>query len=669
MKRKHVPVLLLIGFIMAAISGCGGGGGGGDVTVGSGGAASGQALALNANSQLCATCHATSATPANRVADVYLGASGNIPAGTNPPTIVAEYSLSLHNVNTAATCQQCHMPTTPNAANHQGAQAPLASPDASGICLTCHSNLGLPHFNTAIVNTLSGFDGSQPAQFVDLANNAPGQAKCVACHNPHNTTTLMPTLRDYAASGHGDVNGGAWVHYRWKSSNKPGAGGAADPTGDRTQCQKCHNTDAFIAQVNGVRTGATSGASLVPSYTRKVSSDASGNMTWVALGATDVNSGLTGTSSGSSSLAGFRYYYTVFDVSGNSTRDNTKPVLRCDACHNDYGYSVRQATAVTPFYRDASTNVYKDTTGSTYLEATITDASGTIAFPSVGNGGSNLCLNCHVGRVNGYAIKTSTSNFANTGFINSHYLVAGGILYRTLGYTYKDVSANLTYDNSTSFRHKKMGSAVDYPTTGNNGPCVACHMYPGRHTFSPVKKDALGRIVDIVSPTCGSPTSACHAQAASTIWAEEVETQSTQFQAALYALKRQLETIGGGASGYYYNPGANPYFFTTSTYTTSVSNWTTAGDATGKNNMGAAFNLHILTKDVGAYTHNRRYAKRLIWDSLDWADDNNLNVSVGAAIDALNTAGKITDTQLTDARTYLCGSAGAAKGSTCATRP
>ena len=54
MKRKHVSILYSL-VILAGIYGCGGGGGGGDVTVGSG-ATSGQAVALNANSQLCASC-------------------------------------------------------------------------------------------------------------------------------------------------------------------------------------------------------------------------------------------------------------------------------------------------------------------------------------------------------------------------------------------------------------------------------------------------------------------------------------------------------------------------------------------------------------------------------------------------------------------------------------
>ncbi len=66
---------------------------------------------------------------------------------------------------------------------------------------------------------------------------------------------------------------------------------------------------------------------------------------------------------------------------------------------------------------------------------------------------------------------------------------------------------------------------------------------------------------------------------------------------------------------------------------------------TGEKNMGAAFNLNLLIHDPGAYTHNRNYAKRLIWDSIDWADDETMNNSVMATVDALVTAGKLTSAQ------------------------
>ena len=37
-------------------------------------------------------------------------------------------------------------------------------------------------------------------------------------------------------------------------------------------------------------------------------------------------------------------------------------------------------------------------------------------------------------------------------------------------------------------------------------------------------------------------------------------------------------------------------------------------------NMGAAFNLNLLFRDYGGFAHNDLYAKRLIYDSIDWLD-------------------------------------------------
>jgi hypothetical protein len=41
--------------------------------------------------------------------------------------------------------------------------------------------------------------------------------------------------------------------------------------------------------------------------------------------------------------------------------------------------------------------------------------------------------------------------------------------------------------------------------------------------------------------------------------------------------------------------------------------------------MGAAFNLNLLHHEPGAYAHNRLYVKLLIFDSIDWLDNNALD--------------------------------------------
>lgn len=81
-----------------------------------------------------------------------------------------------------------------------------------------------------------------------------------------------------------------------------------------------------------------------------------------------------------------------------------------------------------------------------------------------------------------------------------------------------------------------------------------------------------------------------------------------------------------------------PYTIMISGRTNGVKDWdvTDKGDGYGKNFMGSAFNFSLLEHDPGGYIHNRMYVKRLIYDSIDWLDDTEMNNSVGTSLDALD---------------------------------
>ena len=67
--------------------------------------------------------------------------------------------------------------------------------------------------------------------------------------------------------------------------------------------------------------------------------------------------------------------------------------------------------------------------------------------------------------------------------------------------------------------------------------------------------------------------------------------------------------------------GVYPYF----QFIAPVTTWANQGD------LGAAYNYSYLHHEDGAYAHNSYYAKRLIFDSIDWLDgDTNLD---GNALD------------------------------------
>jgi len=285
-------------------------------------------------------------------------------------------------------------------------------------------------------------------------------------------------------------------------------------------------------------------------------------------------------------------------------------------------------------------------------------AGVTVSFPDASH--SNLCIACHAGRETGDSIKKSAADFSNTGFINSHYLAAAGILYGKSGYEF----ASKDYRSSLGFRHDMTGENAPLPTTvTGKGPCVYCHMGSfTNHTW----KISSDESCDL-----------CHAGTAFSL----VKEGAVGFDDALEVLKAVLETNG------FYFYAAHPYFYTKPfdpIYEESgacaenlpVKNWQEGGTSkfewkfasakatsescvsssditgsadTGIDRMGAAYNYNLLIHEPGAFVHNSLYAKRLIFDSIDWLDGD-----TDVIPDGNNMDGKITiGAAYPDARIWL----------------
>lgn len=299
-----------------------------------------------------------------------------------------------------------------------------------------------------------------------------------------------------------------------------------------------------------------------------------------------------------------------------------REMLYCWACHTSNTSAIRNPGPVKAAY---------------------TDNLAEYTFPDIS--GSNLCLLCHTGRENGDSIAKKVGDFSNLSFINSHYLTGGGTVFTVTGYEY----TGLDYTNPSSYMHDKIGlSTAPVSGTGTNGPCAGCHMSSSeKHLFMPVAKDSGGTITSVTSTVCAK----CHGSA---MTAAALVEQETLLEEALEALSVQLQQRGF----YFYN--AHPYFYTAAYVAggtnTAQKNWLSTGDSdktgatTGKKNMGAAFNYNLLEHDPGAYAHNRYYAKRLIYDSIDWLDDNIINNSVSATLDSATHAGK---TYQAGAKSYI----------------
>lgn len=567
----------------------------------------------------CETCHGPGSLHANA------GGTGPIsllsgtwtgPVSWGTGTVSGQFKM----------CTSCHQlldtaGTTTATAAHDPAGTDAASASGNQHVIT-DTHFATPGVWTGIGSTattsITGYSMSyRDAQGVYQTDYS-DERVCENCHNPHKPPTQN---REWAQSAHGDKNpfnlnstgtgyfSGAWAHYNWSLNSG---------TSNRMACQRCHTTTGFAAYADALRTGDTNLAQILSAGT---------NTAYAAV---------------ASSIA-------------------FKPeMLKCNGCHVDNKGSLRNPGAITANYDYVSG-------GKTYAKASH-------VYPDIA--GSNVCMACHTGRESGDTIRglndpalltagTITSfGFTNTGFINSHYLAAGGQVFTVTGYEFP----GRPYNNILEYLHDKIGTVATqeippYVNTGSNGPCIGCHMSRpnknGNHLFLPVSRSttSIGEITGIASEVCFN----CHGPS-TTLILDLVKEQKAQFVESLEALKDQIATNLQMYFFPYY-----PYWFRTSTYTNPktactqnvpVKNWqggagelTTAMLATmpsctqikgtnsgivgtGQNTMGAAYNFNLLEHDPGAYVHNRMYTKRLIYDSFDWADDNEMNYSVGATLNA-----------------------------------
>jgi hypothetical protein len=578
--RFVYSVSLLIAICMAILSaGCGSGG------------TSPATKDAHAESTSCISCHQD-------------------PSWKTPGTginVVTEWNLSAHNTKNGAGCGDCHgtganHPASCNKCHASGvAFNPIKNPDAEGKCATCHniSNTNNAYstnrdFNGEVTNTLADhFSTPTLKAYTSGAYNARYVTKnyeksCRSCHNPHDTSSNMIKLRQWARSGKGDVTALPWRNYDFgrdpaRSTATPGATPANSFGAD---CVRCHTATGHINYL-------TNNQSIAPAY-------------------------------------------------GGTSKTDGKEVLACNVCHDDgkgyaYGYKRRSVPQVTAYYN-------KSTVSKMRIRIPVT-------YPDVGE--SNLCLNCHVGRENGKIIKelalpaltankvispSGPYNFANAGFENSHYLTAGATIFRTSGfefYSSQYYDNPRTVDGNIIYAHDQIGVG-NFKGTGTSGPCITCHMKPGRHTFLPVTKSSNDKLTATATELTSTICANCHSGSnplygTLPMSADEINHQREQFHAALAALQALLQYRVA-----VYFTTTNPYFFKAD-LVTAARNWVT-GPGTGDNNMGAAFNFNLLHHDYGAFAHNRYYSKRLIYDSISWLYDNDIK-------DTTNTAGYKSDVE------------------------
>ena len=222
------------------------------------------------------------------------------------------------------------------------------------------------------------------------------------------------------------------------------------------------------------------------------------------------------------------------------------------------------------------------------------------AVPDLGE--ANTCMVCHSGTSSGEMIKlTDEIKGKDFGAYNSHYLAAGGIIFRTIAYEFE----GREYDSPN-------------PHASIENLCVACHMSNGDHTFKAI--DETSGKIKAYDNLC----SKCHTDEQEVM--EAMEKNRKGFEASLEVIKNLLAN-----KGIYYNPYAYPYFYPSPNpeeqiFPNAYRDWS------DKDTLGAAFNLNLLYHEPGAFVHNSNYTKQIIYDTIDFLDDGELDYSVESTV-------------------------------------
>ncbi len=613
----------------------------------------------NPGAARCALCHGAS-FPHSALArykeklDIYADYLGSAHAGSRNANVLVTGTPA----NVTAICSRCHTDegarryintydgSSGGQSSYAGAvnalEAAASINGASAIeCKTCHDAHNPNRFlaengpaGAALTNITTG---AWSAEFATCNTchqllNADGTKNTAGYHNPAVNTAAAADSSQIITDTHFATKG-SWTGAGGVNINA--IAGYYIDFADKRACTNCHNPHQANVTINrqwhaSKHGGDFTAAGAWAHYDWKASNRQACQRCHTTSGAvTYLDTLIAGGTYGTGNIA--------------ATANSTAPeMLQCQGCHTDNKGTLRNPGALTvTYYGDAQA-----------LADFVTTAAVPVTYPDLA--GSNICLSCHVGRESGSSIKASTKAFTNgTSFINSHYLSAGGTVFAQTGYTYYTATATSDpYANPSFYKHDTIGLAASKNIGGSNGPCVGCHMTStadaatnyGSHRFLPVQKDSAGAITAMTTTVCAN----CHAGKYSMTPAE-LEHQMTLFNAGIGVLKDMLANSG------FYFVNTSPYFYTTAAGTAAQTVWGSS-KAVGQQNMGAAFNYNLLEHDPGAYAHNRYYAKRLIYDSIDWLDDKTMNHSVPGTLDGIAASSSYSRA---DAIAYLIDSASA----------
>ena len=491
--------------------------------------------------------------------------------------------------------------------------------NAQSTCYTCHAG-GNHGWSVKAFEKSTHFTGEYA--------KADGMAKdaCLACHNPHSTEATFgaySSLTPVAATGcqtchtpgspYGIYNvdqSGKAPHFQIGTADANGYFPTASYiTAGGATCADCHYHN------NSPNAGwAEGGHGSVTAVPWK--SDASHN--WNNQGTDGVNYQASPQKTNCircHSARGFAQYWDsgfsnidkVYLDPVAKTLDKASAPLVCSGCHTSFKGAVRPLPAgyakVKSFYG--------------YSTVAIAPAKMVATLEFTDNKNSNICIPCHSQRAIGAGIKALFAQGAFKQYsvgtnMYPHAAQPAAIVDGKGGYEF--ASAQGYQDRMRHIRIGNNGTGTGYNNTGvTSGNCAGCHMTsPKTHALEAVTADATtGQLNGIASTLCVN----CHPTA---FTYQDIQTKKDAFNAAVAALGNLLVKKGITLDGVNVLPERKPFDMSLGT----------KDNAVAEKNTGAWFNWYLFkTADTAAYVHNPAYSRRLIFDSIDWLDDNVMNNS------------------------------------------
>ncbi|GFO54607.1 hypothetical protein GMSM_16140 [Geomonas sp. Red276] len=525
-------------------------------------------------------------------------------------------------------CIACHDTHNPGGTN---------LPTARSTCYTCHT--GSKHgFSVALFEKSSHYTGTYA--IYDGIGGPTGES-CIACHNPHSLEAEFANLST-ANQLHtaGLATGCQKCHtpgsaYSIFSSN--GIGKASHFKTDnttaymtpRTTCASCHSHNNTI---NAGWAEGGHGSTTTPAF------DGSPSENFKTMGVAGVNYQVDPSQRNCvrcHTANGFAQFvdsgFTNIAPVGLAS-DNTSEPIVCSACHNSVDKGTLRLANFTSQHLGGAKYMarygYKNALANNVL------VNSTLTLPD--NKNSNLCLPCHSQRASGQEIKDvfalgNFKQYSAGSAIYPHAAQPAAIVAGMGGYefTVQNGSTNNGFAYQDRARHQRIGNygtGTGYNNTGvTQGTCVGCHMNTAgaTHNLEIGAKDANGNFTSITSTACAK----CHP---SDFTYQNLNTRKGEFKALVDALGNLLVKKGITQDGV--TPLAERKAFDMSLGTKD--------NVVAQRNMGAWFNWYLFnTTDPAAYAHNPSYARRLLTDSIDILDDNTLNGSAAATVQAMGVNG------------------------------